>query len=322
MEKILLAGKRLSNFLIFIHLNLAPVSQSVQTANKSPVFVYVKTATAKVSIKPVGQSDWNEIQKFGRLFLGDSLKIPERASVLLGDGSSAWKELTGPKAMIVIETRRKGSSEIGRFFERLYLTFFVEPQRRIASKEGVRNTESLLLAMPDTVYAYAMPDTFCWIKSAPWWIKYQVQITRNQHTVLDTVVQGNTLKLNRKAGTWEQPGRYKFRVKLPQSALLPPEADSTVIRLRDESHGATKPLQFKKLKSRVEKNGQREDYFALLDFCLNEKLYLEAEHDLIQMVTKFPDNPEPQIMLYAYYSSFLPEEIAERFVIDRRKELR
>ena len=322
MEKILSAGKRLSSFLIFIHLNLAPVSPSAQTENKSPVFVYVKTAAAKVSIKPVGQSDWNEIQKFGRLFPGDSLKIPERATILLGDGTSSWKELTGPKVMIVIEARGKGSSELGQFLERLYLTFFVEPHRRPASKEGVRNPESLLLALPDTVYAYAMPDTFRWIKSAPWWMKYQVQITRNQHTVLDTIVQGNTLKLNRRAGTWKQPGHYKLRVRLPQSALLPPEADSTVIRLRDESHGTSKSLQFKKFKSHVEKKGQREDYFALLDFCLDEKLYLEAEHDLIQMARKFPDHPEPKVMLYAYYSSFLPKDIAERLVMDRLKELR
>lgn len=322
MEKTLSAGKCLSSFLIFLHLNLAPVLQSTQTANKAPVFVYVKTATAKVSIKPAGQSDWDEIQKFGRLFPGDSLKIPERTTVLLGDGFSPWKELTGPKAMIVIEARGKGSSELGRFIERLYHTFFVEPHRRLASKEGVRNTESLFLAMPDTVYAYAMPDTFRWIKSAPWWMKYQVQITHNQQTVLDTVVQGNTLKLKRKAGTWEQPGYYKFRVKLPQGALLPPEADSTVIHLRDESHGTPKLLQFKKLKSRVEKKGQREDYFALLNFCLDEKLYLEAEHDLIQMARKFPDHPEPKVMLYAYYSSFLPEDISERLVMDRLKELR
>ncbi len=322
MERILLAGKRLSSFLIFIHLNLTPVSQSAQTENKSPVFVYVKTATAKVSIKPVGQSDWNEIQKFGRLFPRDSLKIPERATVLLGDGSSPWKELTGPKAIIVIEARGKGSSEFGRFLERLYITFVVEPIRRPASIEGVRNTESLLLAMPDTVYAYAMPDTFRWIKSAPWWMKYQVQITRNQQTVLDTVVQGNMLKLYRRAGTWEQPGHYKVRVRLPQGTLLSPEADSTVIHLRDESHGTPKSLQFKKLKSRVEKKGQREDYFALLDFCLDEKLYWEAEHDLIQMARKFPDHPEPKVMLYAYYSSFLPEDLAERLVMDRLKELR
>jgi hypothetical protein len=101
--------------------------------------------------------------------------------------------------------------------------------------------------------------------------------------------------------------------------LLPPEADSTVIHLQDEN--TSKPLQFKKLKSRVEKKGQREDYFALLDFCLNEKLYLEAEHDLIRMARKFPDHPEPKVMLYAYYSSFLPEDIAERLVMDRLKEL-
>jgi hypothetical protein len=307
--------------LIFIHLNLATVSQSTQTVNQPPVFVYVKTATAKVSIKSAGQSDWNEIQKFGRLFSGDSLKIPKKATVLLGDGSSSWKEFTGPKAMIVIETRGKESSEFGQILKRLYLTFFVEPHRRPASQEGVRNTESLLLAMPDTVYAYAMPDTFRWIKSAPWWMKYQVQITRNQQTVLDTVVQGNTLKLNQTAGTWKQPGHYKFRVKLPQGALLPPEADSTVIHLRDESHDSSKPRQFQKLKNRVEKKGRRDDYFALLDFCLNEKLYLEAEHDLIQRARKFPDHPEPKVMLYAYYSSFLPEDIAERLVMERLKGL-
>ncbi len=321
MGKILSVGKCLSSFLVFIHLNLAPVSQSAQTANKSPVFVYVKTATAKVSIKLAGQSDWNEIQKFGRLFPGDSLKIPEKATVFFGDGSSPWKELTGPKAILVMEVRGKRSSDLGRFLERLYLTFFVEPHRRPASKEGVRNIETLLLAMPDTVYAYAVPDTLRWIKSAPWWMKYQVQITRNQQTVLDSVVQGNTLKLNRKARTWEQPGHYKFRVKLPQSALLPPEADSAVIHLQDGSRGTPKLLQFKKLKSRVEQKGKREDYFALLDFCLDEKLYLEAEHYLIQMARKFPDHPEPKVMLYAYYSSFLPEDVAERLVMDRLKEL-
>ena len=296
-------------------------SQGAQTVNQSPIFVYVKTATAKVSIKPAGQSDWNAIQKFGRLFSGDSLKMPEKATVLLGDGSSPWKELTGPK-VISIAARKIRSSRIGRFFERLYRTFFIESQRRPFSREATRNLGSLLLAVPDTVLAYSMPDSLRWIKNGVWWMQYQVHITRNRQTVWDTVVEGNSLKLSRKAGRWQQPGHYKIRVIMPQGGSSLPEVDSTVIRLQDDRLNTPVLLQYRQLKNRVENTDRREDYFALLDFCLHEKLYLEAEHYLVQMVAKFPDNPEPQIMLYAYYSSFLPEDIAERLVIDRRKELR
>jgi hypothetical protein len=46
------------------------------------------------------------------------------------------------------------------------------------------------------------------------------------------------------------------------------------------------------------------------------------EHNLIRMSKKFSDDHEAQAMLYAYYASFMPEEVAERLVMDRLKELR
>jgi hypothetical protein len=313
-----LTGKRLSSFLIFIHLNLAPVSQSAQTENKSPVFVYVKTATAKVSIKPIGQSDWNEIQKFGRLFPGDSLKIPERATVLLGDGSSAWQELTGPQSMAITKKQNK-RNKFGRYIDYLYVKFFVERHGRLVSKAGVRSSDVLLLVMPDTSVAYTMPESVQWIKGAPWWTAYQVRITHNQETVLDTVVRGNALE---NIKLWQRPGTYKVKVTLSQGALLGIETDSCVIRLLPESQSAIMKGKLDAFKNHAEKTGRREEYFALIDFYLQEKLYLDVEQELIRMIKKFPDDHEPQAMLYAYYASFMAEEVAERYLMNRLKELR
>lgn len=321
MEKILSAGKRLSSFLIFIHLNLAPASQSTQTENKSPVFVYVKTATAKVSIKPVGQSDWCEIQKFGRLFPEDSLKIPEKATVLFGDGSSAWKELTGPKAIAINKAQNK-RTKFGRYIDYLYVKFFVERHGRTITKAGVRSSDALLLAMRDTSVAYTMPESVQWIKSAPWWTAYQVRITHNQESVLDTVVRGNAFVLNKNDRLCQRPGNYKVKVILSQGALLGTETDSCIIRLLSESQSAIVKSKLDELKNLAEKKERREDYLALVDLYLHEKLYLDMEDELIRMIKKFPEDHEAQAMLYAYYASFLPEEVAERWAIDRLKGVR
>ncbi|RIK75769.1 hypothetical protein DCC62_12625 [candidate division KSB1 bacterium] len=308
----------LSCFLVFLHLILASTSVDAQTANKAPIFVYVKTAAARVAIKQAKQADWNEVQKFGRLFPGDSLKIPEKTTVLLGDGSSPWQEFTGPKAMIVPEAPGKESSEFVQFFERLYLTFFVEPHRR-TSKEGVRNTETLFLAMPDTVFAYALPDTLRWIKNAPWWTAYRVQITHGQETISDTVVRGNAFRLNASTKRRQRPGNYQLKVTLPQSPLLGSEADSSVIHVLQKSEAAPAKSRLEKLKKRLEQKGRIEDYFALANFCLTERLNLELEHDLMVMARAFPDNPEPKIMLYSYYAAFLPEQVAEQLTLDSFK---
>lgn len=313
-----IAQIHLSRFLIFLPLILASTSVGAQTANKAPVFVYVKTAVAKVAIKQARQADWNEVQKFGRLFPGDSLKIPERTTVLLGDGASPWKEFPGPKAMIVPETPGKGSSEFVRFFQRLYLTFFVEPHRR-SSQEGVRNTETLFLAMPDTVFAYALPDTLHWIKNAPWWTAYRVQITHGQEIIADTVVRGSAFRLNASAKRRQRSGNYHLKVTLPQSPWLGTEADSSVIHVLQKNEAAPAKSRLEKLKKRLEQKGRSEDYFELANFCLAERLNLELEHYLMVMAREFPDNPEPKIMLYSYYATFLPEQVAEQLTLDSFK---
>jgi len=316
-----IAGKHLSSFLIFIHLNLSPISQGAQTENISPIFVYVKTAMSKVVIKPVGQSDWNEIQKFGRLLPGDSLKIPEGATVLLGDGSSAWQELTGPQSMAITKKQNQ-KSDFGKYIDYLYAKFFVERSGRSVSKAGVRSSDALLLAMPDTTVACTIPESVHWIKSAPWWTAYQVRITHNQEAILDTLVTGNALSLNKNVRLWQWPGSYKIKVTFSQGALLETETDSCVIRLLPESQSAIMKGKLDALKNQTEKTGRREDYLALIDFCLHEKLYSDLEQNLVRMIKKFPDDHEPQAMLYAYYASFMQEETAERYLMNRLKELR
>jgi len=311
MGKNISAWQRITTILFLISSEV--VLPAAQTANPSPVFVYVKTSAAKISIKSAGQSDWSEIQKFARLFPGDSLKILEGATVLLGDGSSAWKEFSGPRVMI-IPREEKGSSRLTSFVENLFVMFLKEPHRRF-SREGVRNTEALLLAMPDTVFAYAAPDTFSWIKNAPWWTAYRVQITYNQEAIADTLVRGNTFKLNTKR--WQQSGNYQIKVTLPQDPMFGTEADSSVIHVLQASQAAQAKSQLEKLKKRAAQRSRIEDYFALANFCLAERLNLELEHSLIAMAKKFPDNPEPKIMLYSYYAAILPEPVAERLTLDR-----
>lgn len=296
------------------------VLPAAQTANPSPVFVYVKTDAAKIFIKTVGQSDWKEIQKFAHLFSGDSLKIPESTTILLSDGSTAWKEFTGPRAMI-IPKQEKNKGSLANFVENLFAMFLKEPHRRF-SQEGVRNTETLLLVMPDTVFALAMPDSFSWIKSAPWRTAYRVQIIHDQKTKADTLVRGNTFKLSANAQRWQLSGSYQVKVTLPQSPLLGSEADSSVIHVLQASQGTQVKSQLEKLKKRAEQRGRIEDYFELANFCLSEKLNLELEHHLIAMVRKFPDHPEPKVMLFAYYFPFLSEDIAQRLAMDRLKKLR
>ncbi len=296
-------------------------AQQPVTADQRPAaFVYVKAARQQVEVKCAGQQDWSRIQKFARLFPGDSLKIPARVKILLGDGSSAWKELTGP-SVIIIQKQEKSESRLPRFVENLLVMFLKDPHRRV-SKEGVRNTETLLLTMPDTVFAFALPDTLRWIKNVPWWTIYRVQITRNHEILSDTLVRGNTFRLNTSTKRWQQPGNYRVKVSLQQSPLLGTEADSSVIHVLQASQTAQTKGQLEKLKKRLEQRGRSEDYFKLADFCLAERLNLELEHYLIAMAKKFPENPEPKIMLYSYYAAFLPEQVAERWVMNQLDELR
>jgi hypothetical protein len=321
MKKARLISSFLFPFALSVALGSTWAQQSVTRNQRPAVFIYVKEANQKVEVKTAGQNDWSRIQKFGNLFPGDSLKIPEKTTVLLSDGSSPWQELIGPKAMIVPEAPGKGSSEFVQFFERLYLTFFVEPHRR-PSQEGVRNTETLFLAMPDTVFAYDLPDTLRWIKNAPWWTAYRVQITHGQETIADTVVRGNAFRLNASTKRRQRPGNYQLKVTLPQSLLLGTEVDSSVIHVLQKSEAARAKNRLEKLKKRLEQKGRSEDYFALANFCLAERLNLELEHYLMVMAREFPDNPEPKIMLYSYYAAFLPEQVAEQWVKNRLHELR
>ena len=315
MGKNISAWKRLTIFLSLISCGI--VFPTAQTANPSPVFVYVKTVAAKISVKSVGQSDWNEIPKFCRVFAGDSLKIPERTMILMGDGSSAWREITGPRTLIV----PKQEKSKGNFFKNLFVMFFKEPYRCV-SQEGVRNAEALFLAVPDTVFAFALPDTLRWIKNAPWWTTYRVQITHNQETLSDTLVRGNAFRLNASTKRWQQSGNYQIKITLPQSPMLGREADSSVIHVLQESQAVPAKNRLEKLKKRLAQRGRIEDYFELTNFCLTERLHLELEHHLIAMAKKFPDNPEPKIMLYSYYAAFLPEPVAERLAMDRLNEFR
>jgi hypothetical protein len=127
--------------------------------------------------------------------------------------------------------------------------------------------------------------------------------------------------LNANTKRWQQPGNYQVKVTLPQGPLLGTEADSSVIHLLQKSQSAQTKSQLEKLKKRLEQKGRIEVYFELANFCLAERLNLELEHYLVAMAKKFPDNPEPKIMLYSYYAAFLPERVAERLVMDRLHEL-
>ena len=238
--------------------------------------------------------------------------------VLLGDGSSSWKELIGPKA-IVIPNEQNKRNQFGRYIDYLHVKFFVEPYGRSISKAGVRDLDALLLTMPDTIVAYTMPERVQWIKGAPWWTGYQVRITHNQEAALDTVIIGNSFGLDKNVRLWQRPGSYKINVTLSQGALLGIETDSCVIRLLPESQSAITKGKMAALKNRAEKKGRREDYLALVDFCLGGKLYFDLEQNLIRMIKKFPNDHEPQAMLYAYYASFMPEEAAERCLMRKNE---
>lgn len=302
-------------FAVGISLASIAGQQPVPTNERPAAFVYVKEAGQKVEVKAAGQNDWNQIQKFARLFPGDSLRISKQTTVLLGDGASRWKEVTGPKAMAITKGQNK-RNEFGKFIDRLYSKFFVERQARRFSRAGVRSSDALLLAMPDTSFVYTTPERLQWIKSAPWFTTYDVQITHNQETILDTVVRGTTLENSK---FWQRPGNYKVKVTLSQRALLGTETDSCVITLLPESQSPFIKSKLDELKNQA---GKKEANWTLVDFCLREKLYLNLEQTLIHMIKKFPNDHEAQAMLYAYYASFLPEEVAERLVMDRLKELR
>lgn len=245
------------------------------------------------------------------------MKIPERTTILLGDGSSAWKEITGPRTVIIPKQEKSKDN----FFKNLFVMFFKEPHRCV-SQEGVRNAEELFLAMPDTVFAFAMPDSFSWMKSAPWRTAFRVQITHNLETIADTLVRGNTFRLSANAKRWQEAGNYQIKITLLQSPLLGTEADSSVIHVLQASRTAQVKSQLEKLNKRAEQRGRIEDYFDLANFCLSERLHLELEHALIAMAQKFPDHPEPKLMLYSYYAAFLSEPVAERLVMDQLHELR
>ncbi|MDZ7362929.1 MAG: hypothetical protein ONB46_19735, partial [candidate division KSB1 bacterium] len=234
MKKAQLIWPLLFPFAFGIALGSTWAQQSVTTNQHPAAFVHVKEAHQKVEVKSIGQHDWSEIQKFARLFPGDSLKIPADATILLGDCSSPWKELTGPR-LIVVKEQEKSNSKLGRFIERLYITFFKEPHRRRYSIKAVRSSDGLLITMPDTVFAYTMPDSLHWLKNARWWTKYRVSITADKRAVRDTVVTRNMLKFNRNSKQWEHPENCKIRILLHHSPLnlVVPELDLSRQGLHD-----------------------------------------------------------------------------------------
>lgn len=301
-------------FLLFLWPSSlqAQSHESLVTA-KSNQYVYVTSATERVTIKYAGQDDWVVIQKFAAVLPGDSLRVPQGAVVLLGDGSSPWRRITGLKTMI-IPTAQSKRNRFGRYLDHLCRTFWVERQARRFSRAGVRGPESLHLAMPDTVVGHSMPERLQWIKNVPWWMAFRVQVTHDQKTVLDTVVTGQTLSLNDTAQFWQRPGDYQVKVTFSKTEL-----DSCIVSLLPENQAAVMRSEWNELKKQEAKRAQREDYLALVDFCLQKKLYFDLEQALVRMNKRFPNDPEAQAMLYAYYASFLPEETAERYLLHHFK---
>jgi len=251
------------------------------------------------------------------LFANDSLKIPEYAVVILGDTESKWKEYKGHKVLVVKKKDEKKSA-FGRFVERLYLTFVKEQDRRRHAIDAVRGTDDLLISLPDTVFAFAMPEKIHWMANEPWWTEYRITMTHNKQTVLDTIVYGNTLQLDQKAKQWSKPGYYQIKVILPQSSYLASKTDSCVINILPGNDASNIRKKLAALKASIEKNDSYDNYFALANFYLSKKLYLDLESTLIQMIKKFPDNFEPQVMLYAYYSTFLPPKQSEDLMMHRK----
>lgn len=309
-------------FLLFLWpSSLQAQSHESLVAAKSNQYVYVATATERVTIKYAGQDDWVVIQQFAAVLPGDSLRVPKGAVVLLGNGSSPWRRITGLKTMI-IPTAQNKRNQFGRYIDYLHRKFFVERQARRFSRAGVRGPETLHLAMPDTVLAHSMPERLQWIKSVPWWMAFRVHVTHNRKTVLDTVVTGQTLSLNDSTQFWQRPGDYQVKVTFSPGAFSKTESDSCIVSLLPENQAAVMRSELNELSKQEARRAQREDYLTLVDFCLQNELYFDLEQALVRMSRRLSDDPEAQAMLYAYYASFLPEEAAERLVMDRLKELR
>lgn len=285
---------------------------------KSSQYVYVANATERVTIKYAGQDDWVVIQKFAAVLSGDSLRVPKGAVVLLGDGSSPWRRITGLKAMI-IPTAQNKRNRFGRYLDHLYRTFWMERQARRFSRAGVRGPESFHLAMPDTVVAHSMPERLQWIKNVPWWMAFRVQVTHNDTTVLDTVVTGQTLSLNDTAQSWQRPGDYQVKVTFSPGAFAKAETDSGIVSLLPEAQAAVVKSKLDELRKQEDSRGRHEDFLALVDYCLQNELYFDLEQALVRMSKRFTDDPEAQAMLFAYYASFMPEETGERYLLHHFK---
>lgn len=306
-------------FLLFLWpSSLQAQSHESLVAAKSNQYVYVATATERVTIKYAGQDDWVVIQKFAAVLPGDSLRVPQGAVVLLGDGSAPWRRITGLKTMI-IPTAQNKRNRFGRYLDHLYRTFWVERQARRFARAGVRGPESLHLAMPDTVMVHSMPERLQWIKNVLWWMGFRVQVTHDQNTALDTVVTGQTLSLNDTAQFWQGPGDYQVKVTFSPGAFSKTETDSCIVSLLPEAQAAVVKSKLDELRKQEDSRGRREDFLALVDYCLQNELYFDLEQALVRMSRRFPDDPEAQAMLYAYYASFLPDEAAERYLLNRLK---
>ncbi len=184
--------------------------------------------------------------------------------------------------------------------------------------DAIRGVGNLLISLPDTVFAFRVPEFIHWLSNEPWWIEYHVTIAHNKKTVLDTIAFGNSIQLDQITEQWKQPGYYQINVSSIKTQYLESNADSCLIYIPHQEIAAQKKKKLEELKVVVTENEQFEDYYKLANFYLSEKLYLELENTLIQMIKKFPDNLEPQMMLFVYYSAFLPPEQTEQLIMHRK----
>ena len=304
-------------FIICLLIILLNPAKGITQEPPTAFLKVIKIKDQKVAVKRAGEAIWQEVNKYAQLFPNDSLKIPEDAVIILGDTESKWKQHKGHKVLMVKKKDEKKSA-FGRFVERLYLTFVKEQDRRRYTTDAVRGTDDLMISLPDTVFAFGMPEKIHWMANEPWWTQYRITMTHNKKTVLDTIVFGNTLQLDQKAKQWTKPGYYQIKVMLPQSSYLAAKTDSCVINILQGNDASNIRKKLAALKISIEKNDSFDSYFAIAYLYLSEKLYLDLERTLIQMIKKFPDNLEPQVMLYAYYSTFLPPKQSEDLMIHRK----
>ena len=300
----------LIKLILATFLSLHASSQTVSEIKQPLGCVYVKTENRSIALKRAGQTEWQDFDKLAYIFAGDTLKIPANVTVLWSNTRASWQEITGPKAFVA----KKKVEQENRFLQlinRLYITFFIETERHRRSTEGVRAGDRLLLLMPDTVYAFALPKQIKWSKSAPWWTKYQLTVSHAQKTLLDTTIQCNTLSLEQYAEKRQTPGDYQVKIVLRQSPL-PDESDICIIRLLPPDDSRQKQLAG--LKKQFEEKGALQDHMALLNFYLEEKFYLDFETALIRSIKKFPETIELRAMLHAYYLTFMPDNRAARLV--------